>query len=140
MGYAIIAMVDKAVTHTTINSVSRCLSFQFGSTDATARAAAAPQIETAQAVKRLNRYLLPISLAIKTLIPMDKITKIGTNNKVLVPRPEICSIVTLKPNKATPKRSIFLLENSIPGAHLSSVERKLKAIPISSANSITGAL
>jgi hypothetical protein len=68
---------------------------------------------------------------------MDKITKIGTNSKVLVPRPEICSIVTLKPNKATPKRSIFLLENSIPGAHLSSVERKLKAIPISSANSIT---
>ena len=86
------------------------------------------------------RYLLPISLAIRTLVPMDKITKIGTNSKVLVPRPEICSIVTLKPNRATPKRSIFLLENSIPGAHLSSVERKLKAIPISSANSITGAL
>ena len=47
-------MVDKAVTHTTINRVSRCLSFQLGRTEATARAAAAPQIETAQAVKRLN--------------------------------------------------------------------------------------
>ena len=140
MGYAIIAIVDNAVTQTTINKVSRCLSFQLGRTEATASVAAAPQMETAQAVKRLNKYLLPISFANKTLTPIDKMTKIGTNSKVFVPKPEICSIVTLKPNKATPKRRIFLLENSIPGAHRSSLERKLKAIPINNANSITGAL
>ena len=140
MGYAIMAIVESAVTQTTINNVSRCLSFQLGRTEATARVAAAPQIETAQAVNRLNRYLLPISLAIRTLVPIDRMTKIGTNNKVFIPSPEICSMVTLKPNNATPKRKIFLLENSIPGAQRSSAERKLKAIPISKANSMTGAL
>ena len=107
-----------------------------GRTDATARAAAAPQIETAQAVKRLKRYLLPISFAIKILIAIDKITKIGTNNKVFVPRPEICSIVTLKPSNATPKRRIFLLENSIPGAQRSSLDKKLNAIPIRTNDSV----
>ena len=48
--------------------------------------------------------------------------------------------LALKPNNATPKRNIFLLENSIPGAQRSSLARKLKAIPIRSANNITGAL
>jgi hypothetical protein len=48
--------------------------------------------------------------------------------------------VTLKPNNATPKRKIFLLENSMPGAQRSSLERKLNAIPMRRANNMTGAL
>ena len=85
----IIAKVDKAVTQTTINKVSRCLSFQFGRTDATARAAAAPQIETAQAVKSAKRYFLPINFAISQLIAIDDRTRIGTSNNVFVPSPKI---------------------------------------------------
>ena len=56
---------------------------------ATASAAAAPQIATAQAVKSANRCRLPINLAISQLTPIDERTRIGTNKRAFVPSPKI---------------------------------------------------
>ena len=44
-----------------------------------------------------------------------------------------------RPRRPTPKRSKVLAENSIPLAQDSCVERKLNAMPMSRAKSITGA-
>ena len=48
--------------------------------------------------------------------------------------------VNFKPNMATPIRSTVPEANSIPALQFFSLFKKLNAIPISNANSITGAL
>ncbi len=58
----------------------------------------------------------------------------------MTPSPTIWEMVIFAPSRATPSRSTVLDENSIPGMQRPSSCRKWKAIPISRAKSITGAV
>ena len=57
----------------------------------------------------------------------------------IAPRPRIWPAVIRAPSNATPSRSTAFDENSMPATQRPSSCRKWKAMPNSSANSITGA-
>ncbi len=55
------------------------------------------------------------------------------------PSAAICASVRRRPSKATPRRSTVRAVYSMPGLHWPSPDRKFRAMPSNSANSITGA-
>ena len=72
--------------------------------------------------------------------PKVRITRMINATIGKYPMLSISLKVNFRPKRATPIRSIVPEANSIPALQFFSLFKKLKAIPISNANSITGAL
>ena len=105
-----------------------------------ARAAEAPQMPTAPPDSTPNRDFSPRARAASQPKPMVVVTPTITVRIGMAPRPMIWLTVIRAPSSATPIRRMVLDEASIPGMQRPSSCRKWKAMPISRANSMTGAV
>ena len=128
------------MTSTTVRMVSRSASRSLGSTEAMARAAEAPQMPTAPPERMPKLRFSPRARAATAPKPMVEATPTTTVTIGAGPRLAIWLRVMRAPSSATPTRSTVLEATSIPATHWPSSCRKWKAMPISNANSITGAV
>ena len=136
----IIAIVDSAVTLTTVRMVSRSLVSLRGKTEAMASAAEAPQIATAPPERTPNIDDRPMRRAKRNpnrIVVATPTITVATGHG---PSEAIWLSVTRTPSKPTPSRSTDREANSMPATQRPSSCRKWKAMPNSSANSMTGAV
>lgn len=129
------------MTAITVKMVSRSwFGSVFGSTEAIASAAEAPQIATAPPASSPKGSDRPDSRASTTPPAMVSTTPARMTNTTSNPAAAICWTVIPSPSSATPKRSSRREANSMPGSvGAPGSARKAKAMPSSSAISITGA-
>ena len=135
----IIAIVDKMVTPTTVNtSLSSDLS-SFGRIAAIAKAADAPQIATAPAERKAKRPRKPKNREAANPNPIvngtinTTIATIGQPSSLIIPK------LIRSPNNATPNRNNVFDVYEIPGPQLGSSTRKFRLIPNKSASNMDGA-
>jgi len=103
-----------------------------------ASAAEAPQIATAPPVSKPKLRVRPALRASTMPHRIVSNTALAASTSAAPPRDWIWSNVMRAPSSATPRRRIERDAKSIPGLQRSSWERKLTAMPSSSANSMTG--
>ena len=104
-----------------------------------ASAADAPQIAVAPPERKPNRGLNPIALAITIETPIVSATITTTISTGCQPSAVTWLHAMRSPSSATPIRSKLRAANSMPGLVRSFSVRNAKAMPSSSAKSMTGA-
>ena len=132
-GYTTMAIVERTVTPTTTRRVNRSFSFVFGRTEATAKAAEAPQIPTDPPAINPKSGDSFKSLAKKNPKATVAATANITINPVFKPIAPISANVIRIPRNATPKRRTVLAQKSIPDFTASLRYKKWSDKPISNA-------
>ena len=132
-GYSTITTVDRLAMPMAVISVLRSFSAVCGMVAEMAMVAEMPQMPVPPPDSSPSMGGRRSARAISTPKDMVRITAPARPRMPQSPSAETSAMTMRAPSSATPMRTSFLAENSMPGTQRASSDRKWKAMPISSA-------